>query len=140
MHASARLIITEAANISEQAIGWINTPGIYTEEQIDAWKQVIEPVQARQTPMFIQLWHMGRASHESFRRSVSPGRTLGDSDQQYLQAWRRPDSSHFSIVSYASQQLGRNGVPERPAGLAVPIHCPERFARTTIVDGDCVRV
>jgi hypothetical protein len=69
--ASAGMIVTESVHISEQGIGWLNSPGIYTDEQAEAWKEVSAPVQAQGTPMFIQLWHMGRASHESFRKDRS---------------------------------------------------------------------
>jgi N-ethylmaleimide reductase len=63
---NAGLIITEATTISEMANGWEQTPGIYTEEQAIAWKQVVEAVHAEGTPIFLQLWHCGRASHSSF--------------------------------------------------------------------------
>lgn len=62
--AGAGLIVTEATVISEQANGWLNTPGIYTSEQTEAWKQVTAAVS--ETPTFLQLWHCGRASHSSF--------------------------------------------------------------------------
>ena len=64
--ASAGLIITEATVVSKQGIGWLNSPGIYTDEQAEAWKQVVAAVHARGTPIFLQLWHCGRASHSSF--------------------------------------------------------------------------
>jgi N-ethylmaleimide reductase len=64
--ASAGLIITEATVISKQAIGWLNSPGIYLDEQTEAWKQVVDAVHASGTPLFLQLWHCGRASHSSF--------------------------------------------------------------------------
>jgi N-ethylmaleimide reductase len=64
--ASAGLIITEATVISTQGIGWVNSPGIYTEEQSEGWKEVVGAVHAKQTPIFLQLWHCGRASHSSF--------------------------------------------------------------------------
>ena len=67
--ASAGLIITEATVISTQAIGWLNTPGIYSDEQGEAWKQVVTAVHARETPIFMQLWHCGRASHSSFHEN-----------------------------------------------------------------------
>lgn len=60
----AGLIVTEATVISEQANGWVNTPGIYSDEQGEAWKQVTAAVS--ETPIFLQLWHCGRASHSSF--------------------------------------------------------------------------
>jgi len=64
--AGAGLIITEATVVSKQGIGWLNSPGIYTDEQAEAWKKVVDAVHARGTPIFLQLWHCGRASHSSF--------------------------------------------------------------------------
>ena len=67
--ASAGLIITEATVISTQANGWVNSPGIYSDEQGEAWKQVVTAVHAHETPIFMQLWHCGRASHSSFHEN-----------------------------------------------------------------------
>jgi N-ethylmaleimide reductase len=64
--ASAGLIITEATVISKQGIGFLNTPGIYSDEQTEAWKRVVDAIHAKGTPLFLQLWHCGRASHSSF--------------------------------------------------------------------------
>ncbi|MBL8809133.1 MAG: alkene reductase [Planctomycetaceae bacterium] len=72
---SAGLLISEATTISEEANGWIETPGIYTDEMTEAWKLVTTAVHAKGTPMFAQLWHMGRSSHSSFhggKPSVAP--------------------------------------------------------------------
>ena len=63
--ASAGMIITEATVISKQGIGWLNSPGIYTDEQAEAWKIVTSALHAKGTPVFLQLWHCGRASHSS---------------------------------------------------------------------------
>ncbi|MDY7020063.1 MAG: alkene reductase [Cyanobacteriota bacterium] len=70
--ASAGLIITEATVISDQANGWEQTPGIYTDEQMTAWKQVVEAVHSHGTPIILQLWHCGRASHSSFHENNQP--------------------------------------------------------------------
>jgi N-ethylmaleimide reductase len=67
---SAGLLITEGVFISRQGIGWLNAPGIYTDEQAEAWRQVVEAVHAQGTPIFLQLWHCGRASHSSFHEEV----------------------------------------------------------------------
>jgi N-ethylmaleimide reductase len=67
--ASAGLLITEATVISKQAIGWLDSPGIYTDAQAEAWQQVTAAVHEQQTPIFLQLWHMGRASHSSFQEN-----------------------------------------------------------------------
>jgi N-ethylmaleimide reductase len=70
--AGAGLIITEGATISPQGIGWLNNPGIYTEAQVQAWQQVTAAVHSQGTPIFLQLWHCGRASHSSFQNGQLP--------------------------------------------------------------------
>lgn len=64
--ADAGLIITEATVISEQANGWNHSPGIYTDEMMNGWKLVTKKLHDLGTPVFLQLWHCGRASHSSF--------------------------------------------------------------------------
>ncbi|EPM91646.1 NADH:flavin oxidoreductase/NADH oxidase family protein, partial [Pseudomonas syringae pv. actinidiae ICMP 19070] len=61
--ASAGLIITEATQISPQAQGYQDTPGLYTPEQIAAWRVVTDAVHAEGGRIFVQLWHVGRVSH-----------------------------------------------------------------------------
>jgi len=64
--ASAGLIISEATTISEQGIGWVDSPGIYNEEHVAGWGKITAALHGRGTPIFLQLWHCGRASHSSF--------------------------------------------------------------------------
>lgn len=64
--ASAGLLISEATVVSEQGNGWVNSPGIYSDEQGEAWKKVTAAVHAKGAPIFLQLWHCGRASHSDF--------------------------------------------------------------------------
>ncbi|MCQ0110687.1 alkene reductase [Zhouia sp. CL16] len=59
---SAGIIITEATQVSLQGKGYANTPGIYTKEQIEAWKQVTKEVHQKGSKIFLQLWHVGRVS------------------------------------------------------------------------------
>ncbi len=61
--ASAGLIIAEATNISLQGIGYMNSPGIFSLQQINAWKPVTRAVHNKGGKMFLQLWHVGRVSH-----------------------------------------------------------------------------
>jgi len=63
---NAGLIITEATTISEQANGWNESPGIYTEAMAEGWKLTTDAVHAKDGRIFLQLWHCGRASHSSF--------------------------------------------------------------------------
>ena len=64
--ASAGLIISEATTISELANGWVDSPGVYTGAQEAGWRRIVAALHARGTPIFLQLWHLGRASHSSF--------------------------------------------------------------------------
>ena len=59
---SAGLIISEATQISLQGQGYANTPGIYTDEQIEGWKKTTAEVHAKGSKIFLQLWHVGRVS------------------------------------------------------------------------------
>ena len=70
--ASAGLIISEGTLISEQANGWLNVPGIFKAEHVEGWKKVTQTVHAKGTPIFLQLWHCGRASHSSFHNEQLP--------------------------------------------------------------------
>jgi N-ethylmaleimide reductase len=64
--ASAGLIITEGTWVSEEAQGWYGVPGIYDNEQGEAWRRVTEAVHANDGKIFAQLWHQGGVSHHSF--------------------------------------------------------------------------
>lgn len=70
--ASAGLIIAEATNISLQAVGYMNSPGIFTDEQVEAWKPVTRAVHEKGGVIFLQLWHVGRVSHPQ----LQPGGAL----------------------------------------------------------------
>jgi N-ethylmaleimide reductase len=65
--ASAGLIIAEATQVSPQGKGYILTPGIYNEEQVQAWKKINDAVHAAGGKIFLQLWHVGRISHPSIQ-------------------------------------------------------------------------
>ncbi|VXC05345.1 Alkene reductase [Flavobacterium sp. 9AF] len=70
--ASAGLIFTEAIRISEEATGSPFTPGIFTEEQIEAWKKVTKSVHDKGGLIIAQLWHTGRAGHSIDRNGKLP--------------------------------------------------------------------
>lgn len=58
--ASAGLVITEATQVSHDAMGYCRTPGVHTPEQQAAWKTVIDAVHAKGGKIVVQLWHCGR--------------------------------------------------------------------------------
>lgn len=64
--ASAGLIITEATNISPMAKGYVRTPGIYTEEQIESWRPIPNAVHAHGGKILMQIFHTGRIALPDF--------------------------------------------------------------------------
>lgn len=70
--ASAGLLITEGSQVSKIAVGYINTPGIYSQEQVEGWKKTTHAVHENGGVIFIQLWHVGRMSHPDFHYGELP--------------------------------------------------------------------
>ena len=70
--ASAGMIVTEATQISQQGQGYSFTPGIHSSEQVEGWKKVTQAVHQKGGRIFLQLWHVGRMSHESFHSDGLP--------------------------------------------------------------------
>lgn len=64
--AGSGLIISEATGISVEGLGWPAAPGIWSDEQRDAWKPVTEAVHQAGGRIVMQLWHMGRIVHPDF--------------------------------------------------------------------------
>jgi N-ethylmaleimide reductase len=61
------LIIAEASPVMATGFGSPGVPGIYSEQQIDGWRKVVDAVHAKGGVIFLQLWHVGRVSHSSFQ-------------------------------------------------------------------------
>ncbi|KAL6983159.1 12-oxophytodienoate reductase 1 [Sarracenia purpurea var. burkii] len=58
------LLITEATGVSDTAQGYPHTPGIWTKEQVQAWKPIVDAVHAKGGIFFCQIWHVGRVSNQ----------------------------------------------------------------------------
>ncbi|KAJ6360605.1 hypothetical protein OIU77_004594 [Salix suchowensis] len=57
------LLIAEATNVSDTAKGHVHGPGIWTKEQVEAWKPIVDAVHAKGGIFFCQIWHAGRVSN-----------------------------------------------------------------------------
>lgn len=64
--AAAGLILSEATAVTPMGVGYADTPGIWSREQVVGWKQVTEAVHAAGGRIFLQLWHVGRISDPTF--------------------------------------------------------------------------
>ncbi|HXC59722.1 MAG TPA: alkene reductase [Steroidobacteraceae bacterium] len=70
--ASAGLILTEATVVTSQGVGYADTPGIWSTEQVEGWKPVTRAVHEAGGRIFLQLWHVGRVSHPLFLDGALP--------------------------------------------------------------------
>lgn len=55
-------LISEASGVSVTAQGYLHTPSIWSKEQVEAWKPIVDAVHAKGGIFFCQIWHVGRAS------------------------------------------------------------------------------
>jgi 2,4-dienoyl-CoA reductase-like NADH-dependent reductase (Old Yellow Enzyme family) len=83
--ASAGLILTEATGISQEGLGWPFAPGIWSDEQVEAWKPIVRAVHEAGGKIVCQLWHMGRIVHPDF---------LGGAKPVSASATTAPDAAH----------------------------------------------
>ncbi len=70
--ASAGLIIGECTEISPDAYGWADTPGLWSAEQVRGWRGVTDAVHKKDGLMYAQLWHTGAMSHPDFFDGALP--------------------------------------------------------------------
>src|SRR5277367_2219169 len=70
--ASAGLIVSEATVVSPLGIGYADTPGIWSPEQVEGWKLTTRAVHAAGGRIFLQLWHVGRVSDPRFLNGAQP--------------------------------------------------------------------
>ncbi|ONH97610.1 hypothetical protein PRUPE_7G200800 [Prunus persica] len=87
-------LITEGTLVSDTGAGFPHVPGIYNDEQVEAWKKVVDAVHAKGAIIFCQLWHVGRASHEVYQ--PGGGSPISSTDVPISRRWRilLPDASH----------------------------------------------
>ncbi|MGF6606010.1 2,4-dienoyl-CoA reductase-like NADH-dependent reductase (Old Yellow Enzyme family) [Paraburkholderia sp. WSM4175] len=70
--ASAGLILSEATSVTPQGVGYAETPGIWSQEQVEGWKLVTQAVHDAGGKIFLQLWHVGRISDPLFLNGELP--------------------------------------------------------------------
>lgn len=70
--AGAGLILSEATSVSPQGVGYPDTPGIWSSEQVAGWKLVTKAVHDAGGRIFLQLWHVGRVSHPDYLEGNLP--------------------------------------------------------------------
>ncbi|KAM0826066.1 hypothetical protein ACQ4PT_015674 [Festuca glaucescens] len=90
------LLIAEANAVSETARGYPNVPGLWSEEQVEAWKPVVDAVHAKGAVFFCQIWHTGRVSPTEFQPNGQA--PISSTDKQVT-----PQVSHDgSVLEFAA--------------------------------------
>lgn len=70
--AGAGLVISEGTVIAPQATAYARVPGLYSAEQVAAWRPVVEAAKRDGAAVYAQLWHVGRQSHSSVQPDGLP--------------------------------------------------------------------
>ena len=70
--AGAGLILSEATSVTPMGVGYPDTPGIWSEAQVEGWKPIVEAVHEKGGRIFLQLWHVGRISDPYFLGGALP--------------------------------------------------------------------
>jgi len=120
--ASAGLILSEATAISQQGMGWPFAPGLWSNEQVEAWKPITEAVHRAGGRIFAQLWHMGRLVHPDF---------LGGQPPVSASATTAPAYAH----TYAGKQPYTQARPLRIDEIPGLLDDYERGARNAMTAG-----
>ncbi|MDB5443124.1 MAG: alkene reductase [Phenylobacterium sp.] len=103
--ASAGLIISEATSVAPLGVGYADTPGIWSDAQVEGWKLTTEAVHAAGGLIFLQLWHVGRISDPSFldgQPPVAPSAIAAKGDVSLLRPKRPyPEPRALSLAEIA---------------------------------------
>ncbi|KEO74323.1 alkene reductase [Anditalea andensis] len=132
---SAGLIFTEAIRISEEATGSPLTPGIYTSEQIEAWKKVTKSVHDQGGLIIAQLWHTGRVGHSVDRSgklplapSPLPIQGMQHFTSQGMKAYETPQEMTIAEIKQTIKDYGQAAKNALSAGFdGVELHAANGY-------------
>eukprot|EP01060_Flectonema_neradi_P025687 TRINITY_DN3449_c0_g2_i1.p1 TRINITY_DN3449_c0_g2~~TRINITY_DN3449_c0_g2_i1.p1 ORF type:complete len:373 (+),score=88.67 TRINITY_DN3449_c0_g2_i1:52-1170(+) len=127
--ATAGLIITEGTHVSPIATGWVDAPGIYTQEQVEGWKKVIKSIHEAGGKVFCQLWHQGRQTHSDFHgqtpvsSSATPMTKGTAHTPEGTKPYETPRPLEVDEIAQTVRDFGRAAANAKAAGFdGVEIH------------------
>ncbi|PRQ51940.1 putative 12-oxophytodienoate reductase [Rosa chinensis] len=105
------LLISEGTSPSDTSAGYPRVPGIYTDEQVEAWKKVVDAVHAKGSIFFCQLWHVGRASHQVYQPGgASP---ISSTNNPISNGWKVPMPDGSQETNYPQpRRLETHEIPQ----------------------------
>ncbi|XAR55657.1 12-oxophytodienoate reductase [Bertholletia excelsa] len=115
------LLVAEATGVSDTAQGYPHTPGIWTNEQVEAWKPIVDAVHAKGGIFFCQIWHVGRVSNKGFQpdkkdpisstdEPLTPQRQANDVDMAEFSAPRSLTTDEIPQVINDFRLAARNAM------------------------------
>ena len=126
---SAGLIITEATIVTPMGAGYANTPGIYSDKQVEGWKAITKSVHDAGGLIFLQLWHVGRISDPLFLNGAIPVAPSAIQPKGHVSLVRpqksyvTPRSLTISEIHDVVEQFRQGAVNAQKAGFdGVEIH------------------
>jgi NADPH2 dehydrogenase len=135
------LLISEAAFISPQGSGYASVPGLWTQDQLKAWKQITDSVHEKGSFIYAQLWALGRAAGEAFmkekgldvvsasnipisEKSAVPRPLTEEEIQEFIKAYATAAKNAVEIGGFDGVEIhGANGYvcyTIQPPHLAIP--------------------
>ncbi|RKO85370.1 hypothetical protein BDK51DRAFT_35902 [Blyttiomyces helicus] len=138
--AGAGLLLTECTAVEPMSSEWTNAPGIYSEKQIDGWKNVTDVVHGEGSIIFAQLWHAGRLTHpalQSGQPNVGPS-AVGAKGGKFRQLVGEPGYVNPEAIDDPQYYIDLYRVPEQNAKSAgfdgVEIHSASGFLPHQFID------
>jgi N-ethylmaleimide reductase len=133
--ASAGLIISEATQVTPQGVGYPNTPGIHSDEQVEGWREVTRAVHAQGGRIFLQLWHVGRISHPELQPGgvlpVAPSAIAPEGNAMTYTGFKPfvvPRALDAAEIPAVVQQFGEGARRARAAGFdGVEVHAANGY-------------
>ncbi|WP_180024612.1 alkene reductase [Acinetobacter sp. YH1901134] len=132
--ASAGLIISEATVISEAANGYLQTPGLFTDAQVQGWKLVTQAVHEQQGLIVAQLWHVGRVSHPDLLNGDTPVSASAVQQAGYVSLLRPkreyvvPRPLEIAEIKSIVEQYKQSSIKAKEAGFdGVELHAANGY-------------
>lgn len=127
--ASAGLIITEATSVCPMGVGYPDTPGIWSKEQIEGWKLVTDKVHKAGGKIILQLWHVGRLSDPVFldgKQPVSASNIAADGHPSHVRPIKPYDAPRPLVIDEIKEIIAdykQGAINAKEAGFdGVEIH------------------
>lgn len=127
--ASAGLIITEGTPVDPMGVGYAQVPGIWSEQQVEKWKPVVDAVHRAGGRIFAQIWHVGRISHPMFLGGKLPVAPSAIKPKGHVSLVRpqvefeTPRALETDEVDAVIEQFGRGAANAKKAGFdGVELH------------------